>query len=79
MANSDLILLLNIGEERTAILNKEVENAVLIRKFKGRAEYGRKWRRIYWGEVEQLEWRKHAESELNVISGWRRVRNITIP
>ena len=63
----DLSLLVNVGKERSAVVDTEVENAVLIRCLEGNTENG-SIRSLRDGrKVKTVEWRKHAEFELDVV------------
>jgi hypothetical protein len=69
VADSDLALLVDVGEERTAVVDAEVEDAVLVGRLEGDAENGGVCGLRDGGEVEALEGGEHAELELDVVGG----------
>jgi hypothetical protein len=69
VADSDLALFINVGEERAAVVDAEVENAVLVGRLEGDAEDGGVCGLRNGGEVEALEGGEHAEFELDVVGG----------
>lgn len=67
--NGNLPLLINGGQERSAIIDTEVKDAVLIGSLKGHTEDGRISRMREGFECEAVEGREHAELKLNNIIG----------
>ena len=69
VADSNLALLIDVGEEWAAVVDAEVEDAVLVRCAECDAEDGRVRGLRDRGEVEALEGREHAKLELDVVGG----------
>lgn len=67
VANGDLVLLLDIGEEWTPIIDAERENAMLIRDRKSDTVDSAILRAVFRQEIETVEWRKHGELQLQSI------------
>lgn len=71
VANGDGVLLLNVGEEGTLVIDPEVEDAVLVGQHKGgcvcRGILGRAG--LVKGKGKAVEGGKHAELELEHIVG----------
>lgn len=55
VADSDLSLLIDIGQERTTVVDAEVEDSVLIRGLERDAENGCVGGLGYWGKVQSVE------------------------
>lgn len=72
-------LLLDIRQERPAILHQEVEDAVLIRQLEGGAEDGGEGGGVRRHEVEAVEWRQHRKLELHGVGGGRDEGDIFVP
>lgn len=71
MSHSDLSFLVNVREERSPVIDAEVEDTVLIRGLEGGAEDGRVGGLRQRREVKAMEWRQHAELELyRIASRW---------
>ena len=71
VAHRDLALLVDVGEERAAVVDAEVEDAVLVGRAEGDAEDGRVCGLRDGGQVQALEGREHAEFELDVVGRGR--------
>jgi hypothetical protein len=69
VADSDLAFFIDVGEERAAVVDAEVENAVLVGRLEGDTEDGGVCGLRDGGEVEALEGGEHAEFELDVVGG----------
>jgi hypothetical protein len=69
VANGNLSLLVDVREEGAAVVDAEVEDAVLIGGFEGDAKDGGVGGLADGREVEALEGREHAEFELDVVAG----------
>lgn len=79
MAYSNLPLLIDVGEEGAAVVDAEVEDAVLIWGLECDAKDGGVRGLANWGEIEALEWREHAELELNLVVGrWDKGREVIV-
>jgi hypothetical protein len=63
----DLPLLVDVCNEGAAVVDAEVEDTVLIGGLEGDAEDGGVGGLRDGREVEAVEWRQHAELELNVV------------
>lgn len=69
VSHGNLLLLLNVGEERSAVVDTEVEDTVLIGGLKGHTEDGGVLGLGQRGEIQAMEGRKHRKFELNCIRG----------
>lgn len=67
MPDCDLPLFIDVRDERSAIVDTEVEDAVLIGGLEGSAEDGGVCGTRDGGEVEAVEGRQHAELKLDVV------------
>jgi hypothetical protein len=67
VAHGNLALLVDVGEERAAVVDAEVEDAVLVGRLECNAEDGGICSLRDGGEVEALEGGQHAEFELQVV------------
>jgi hypothetical protein len=67
VADGDLSLFVNVCEERAAVVDAEIEDAVLIRSLERDAKDGRVCGLGNGSEVQALEGREHAEFELDVV------------
>ena len=68
VADGDCALLLDVGEEGTAVLHEEVVDAVLIGQLEGLGVEGGLGARARWDQVQAVEGREHAELELEVVA-----------
>jgi hypothetical protein len=71
VADGNLALLVDVGKEWAAVIDAEVEDAVLIGCLECDAEDGRVCGLCNGREVETLERGEHAELELQVVVGGR--------
>lgn len=71
VADRYLPLLVDVCEEGAAVVDAEVEDAVLVWCLERDAEDGRVCGLCDGREVEALEGRQHAELELDVVGGGR--------
>lgn len=67
VADADRVLLLNVGEERTLVVDLEVEDAMLVGEGEGDAIHGSIASGAFTGQVEAVEGRKHGELELEFV------------
>ena len=67
VSDCDLPLLVDIGEEGTAIVDAEVEDAVLVGGLESDSEDCCVSRLRDGGEIEAVKGREHAEFELNLV------------
>jgi len=67
---SNRILLVDIGEEWSLVVDLEVEDTMLIWKFERSGVGSCCGARFSWDESAAVKWRKHAELELEGISSW---------
>lgn len=67
--DGNLPLLIDVGDKGAAVVDTEVENAVLIGCPECDTEDGRVRGLCDWGEIQALEGREHAELKLDVILG----------
>jgi len=72
-------LLLDIRQERPAILHQEVEDAVLIRQLEGGAEDGGEAGCVRRHEIEAVEWGQHGKLELHGVGGDRDEGDVFVP
>ena len=68
VADGDLPLLVDVGDEGAAVVDAEVEDAVLVGRLEGDAEDGGVCGRGDGGEVEAVEGREHAELQLHLVA-----------
>ena len=68
VADGDGALLLDVGEEGTAVLDEEVVDTMLVGELEGLGEDGRVGGSAGRNEVQAVEGRKHAEFQLKVIA-----------
>ena len=71
VADSDGALLVDVAEERTLVVDDEVEDAMLIGYGKAGLEDGAVGSRLDWVQSHTVEGRQHAELELEGVSGSR--------
>jgi hypothetical protein len=71
VADSDSALLVDVAEERTLVVDDEVEDTMLIGHGEAGLEDGAVGRRLDWVQSHTVEGRQHAEFELERISGSR--------
>lgn len=71
VADRYCVLLLDVCEKRPAVVDLEVEDAVLIRQLEGNSVGGRIGRRVrrVRAEADAVERGQHAELELEVVAG----------
>jgi hypothetical protein len=67
VADGDLPLFVNVGKEGAAVVDAEVEDAVLIGCLEADAEDGCVCGLCNGGKVQALEWGEHAKFELDVV------------
>lgn len=67
MPNSDLPLLINVGNKWTAVVDTEVEDSVLVRCLESGTEDGSVLGLCNGGQIEAVERGKHAELKLDVV------------
>jgi hypothetical protein len=67
VADSDLVLLLDVGEERTLVVDAEREDTVLIGGHKLGAEHGARFGSAGRLEGQAVERREHGELELELV------------
>jgi hypothetical protein len=68
VADGDLPLLVDVGDEGAAVVDAEVEDAVLVGGLEGDAEDGGVCGCGDGGEVEAVEGGEHAEFELHLVA-----------
>lgn len=68
MPNSDLTLLVNVCKERSAVVDAEVEDSVLVGGLEGGAENSGVGGFGDGGEVKAVEGREHAELKLDMVA-----------
>lgn len=71
VADSHLVLLLDVGQEWPLVVDAEREDAVLVGDGKAGAIYGAVLCSVRWGEGETVEWREHGKLDLKSILGWQ--------
>lgn len=67
VSNSDLSLLIDVGDKGAAVVDAEVEDSMLVGRPEGDTKDGRVCGPCDGSQVEALERREHAELELDVI------------
>ena len=65
--DSNLPLLINVGNEWAAVVDTEVEDSVLVGCLKSCTEDGSVLGLRNWRQIEAVERRKHAEFKLDVV------------
>lgn len=69
VAHGHLVLLLDVGEEGSLVVDTEGEDAVLIRRDELGAEYSARFSATSWLESQTVERREHGELQLQFIPG----------
>lgn len=67
VAHGDLVLLLDVGEERPLVVDAEGEDAVLVRRHELSAEHGAGLRAAGGLKSQAVEGREHEEFQLELI------------
>jgi hypothetical protein len=65
--DSDLPLLVNVGDEWAAVVDTEVEDTMLVGCLEPSTKNGSVLSLRNWGEIEAVKRREHAELKLDVI------------
>lgn len=74
VAHGDLALLVDVGEEGPAVVDAEVEDAVLVGRAERGTEDGAVGGAADGGEIQPVEGREHAEFELDGVAGGGDIR-----
>lgn len=77
----NLPLLIDVCDERSAVVDTEIEDTVLVRGLEVNAEEGGVRGFGNWRKIEAVEGRQHAELELDVVvrAGLKRYEAVVLP
>ena len=78
VTDSDSALLVDVAEERTLVVDDEVENTMLVGYGEGGLEDGAVGSRLDWVQSHAVEGRQHAELELESVTGSRKEGDPTV-